>query len=148
MFSVVKPCQTPGDDALDCDLTDFSVHGISQARTLAWVAISFSRGSSWPRDRNCNSRASGRFFATEPPGQPFKQSVLKKKNLCIHTLNLCSKYLPSQQPNENAFCINCELKFSRNQTFKFISFKNSQGFFFQHLSFSYNFKRSNMKYNR
>ena len=28
-----------------------SVHGISQARTLEWVVISFSRGSSWPRDQ-------------------------------------------------------------------------------------------------
>ena len=28
-----------------------SVHGISQARILEWVAISFSRVSSWPRDR-------------------------------------------------------------------------------------------------
>ena len=28
-----------------------SVHGISQARILEWVAISFSRESSWPRDR-------------------------------------------------------------------------------------------------
>ena len=27
-----------------------SLHGISQARVLEWVAISFSRGSSWPRD--------------------------------------------------------------------------------------------------
>ena len=27
-----------------------SVHGIPQARTLEWVAISFSRGSSWYRD--------------------------------------------------------------------------------------------------
>ena len=30
-----------------------SVHGISQARTLECVAISFSRGSSRPRDRTC-----------------------------------------------------------------------------------------------
>ena len=29
-----------------------SVHGISQARILEYVAISFSRGSSWPRDWN------------------------------------------------------------------------------------------------
>ena len=27
-----------------------SVHGITQARILEWVAIPFSRGSSWPRD--------------------------------------------------------------------------------------------------
>lgn len=51
------------------------------------------------------------------------------KNLCIHILNLCSKYLPSQQPNEDDFCINCELKISRNKAFKFISFKNSRGFY-------------------
>ena len=28
-----------------------SVHGISQTRILEWVAISFCRESSWPRDR-------------------------------------------------------------------------------------------------
>ena len=35
-------------DPIDCS---FSVHGIPQARILEWVAISFSRGSSWPRDQ-------------------------------------------------------------------------------------------------
>ena len=37
-------------DPLDCSPPGSSVHGISQARILEWVAISFSRGSSWPRD--------------------------------------------------------------------------------------------------
>ena len=32
-----------------------SVHGILQPRILEWVAISFSRGSSWPRNWNCLS---------------------------------------------------------------------------------------------
>ena len=32
-----------------------SVLGILQARILEWVAISFSRGSSWPKDRTCVS---------------------------------------------------------------------------------------------
>ena len=36
---------------MDCSLPGSSVHGISQARILEWVAISSSRGSSWPRDR-------------------------------------------------------------------------------------------------
>ena len=36
---------------MDCSLLGFSVHGISQTRILEWVAISFSRGSSLPRDR-------------------------------------------------------------------------------------------------
>ena len=35
---------------MDCSPPDFSVHGISQARILEWVAISSSRGSSHPRD--------------------------------------------------------------------------------------------------
>ena len=34
-----------------CNPPDSSVHGISQARILEWVAISFSRGSSRPRDQ-------------------------------------------------------------------------------------------------
>ena len=37
-------------DPMDCSLPGFSVHGISQARILEWVTISFSRGFSWPRD--------------------------------------------------------------------------------------------------
>ena len=48
----------------------FSVHGILQARILERVALSFSRGTFWPRDRTCVSCGSwiaGRFFTTEPP---------------------------------------------------------------------------------
>ena len=38
-----------------CSLPASSVHGISQARMLEWVAIASSRRSSWPRDGNCIS---------------------------------------------------------------------------------------------
>ena len=37
-------------DPMDCSPPGFSTHGISQARILEWVAMSSSRGSSWPRD--------------------------------------------------------------------------------------------------
>ena len=37
-------------DPMDCSPPGSSVHGISQARILEWVAISLSRGSSQPRD--------------------------------------------------------------------------------------------------
>ena len=47
-----------------------SVHGVSQARILEWVAISFSRGSSQPKDRTLVSYIAGRFFTTEPRGKP------------------------------------------------------------------------------
>ena len=43
---------------VDCSPLGSSVHGIFQAKILEWVAISCSRGSSWPRDRNCNSGVS------------------------------------------------------------------------------------------
>ena len=49
-----------------------SVHGILQARILEWVALSYSRGSSWPRDGMRVSRVSctGRWFYTNaPPGK-------------------------------------------------------------------------------
>ena len=36
---------------MNCSLPGSSVHGILQARTLEWVAMTFSRGSSRPRDR-------------------------------------------------------------------------------------------------
>ena len=37
-------------DPMDCSLPGSSVHGIFQARILEWIAISFSSGSSQPRD--------------------------------------------------------------------------------------------------
>ena len=49
-------------DPMDCSLPGFLVHGIFQARVLEWVAISFSRRSSWPRDRTQISRVVGRHF--------------------------------------------------------------------------------------
>ena len=47
-----------------------SVHGIFQARLLGQVAISYSSGSSWPRDWTCISCIGSEFFTTEPPGEP------------------------------------------------------------------------------
>ena len=41
---------------MDCSPPGSSVHGILQVRILEWVAISFSRGSSRPRDRIANIR--------------------------------------------------------------------------------------------
>ena len=48
--------------SMDCSLPGSSVHGISQARILGWVAIPFSRGSSRPRDQIRVSWIAGRFF--------------------------------------------------------------------------------------
>ena len=49
-------------DPIDCSLPGFSLHGILQARILEWVAISFSRGSSQPKNQTEFSCIAGRFF--------------------------------------------------------------------------------------
>ena len=59
-----------------------SVHGFYQARILEWIAISFSRGSSWPRDRTHLSCLAGKFFTTEPPGKPTLHLVVQWLN-CV-----------------------------------------------------------------
>ena len=47
-----------------CDLMDYTVHGILQARIMEWVAFPFSRGSSQPRDRSQNSCIADGFFTS------------------------------------------------------------------------------------
>ena len=67
---VTQSCHTLWDP-MDCSPPGSSVHEIFQARILEWVAISFSRGSSQPRDRTRVSRIVGRCFSvwatTEAP---------------------------------------------------------------------------------
>ena len=47
---------------MDCSMPGSSVHGIFSSRILEWVAISFPRGSSQPRDQACVSCIAGRHF--------------------------------------------------------------------------------------
>ena len=42
-------------DPMDCSPPGSSVHEVLQARVLEWVAISSSRGSSWPRNQTWGS---------------------------------------------------------------------------------------------
>ena len=67
--------QAPSRAQLFCD---------PMARTLGWVALSFSRGSSQPRDQTHVSMSpglAGRFFTTEPLGKPvFTTNLMEKHN--------------------------------------------------------------------
>ena len=54
---------------MDCSLPGSSVHGIFQAILLEWIAISFSRGSSQPRDWTQVSRVETDALLSEPPGK-------------------------------------------------------------------------------
>ena len=51
---VAQSCPTHWDP-VDCSPPGSSSHGILQARILEQIAIPFSRGSSWPRDRTQGS---------------------------------------------------------------------------------------------
>ena len=54
---------------MNCSLPGNSVHGIFQARILEWVAISFSRGSSQPRDQTLVFHIVGRCFTLWATGE-------------------------------------------------------------------------------
>ena len=58
---VSQLCPTPSNP-MGCSLPGSSLHGIFQGRILEWVAISFPRRSSPPRDRTPVSHISGRCF--------------------------------------------------------------------------------------
>ena len=58
---VAQSCLTLCDPT-NCNPPGFSVYGILQARTLEWIAMPFSRGSSRPRDRTRVSCIVGRCF--------------------------------------------------------------------------------------
>ena len=59
-----------------------SIHGILQARVLEWAAISFSRGSSRPRDQTWVSHIAGRPFMSEPPN--VQRGTVNSASLDIH----------------------------------------------------------------
>ena len=69
---------------MDCSLPPSSVHGIFQARGLEWVANSFSRGSSWSRDRTWVSHTVGRRFTVwaTREAQSFRE-LKERENLII-----------------------------------------------------------------
>ena len=61
-------------DPLDCSPPGSSVHGISQARILEWIAISFSGDVPNP---GIEPVLAGRFFTTEPIKRKIRQSKIQ-----------------------------------------------------------------------
>jgi len=56
---------------MDCSPPGSSLHGILQARTLEWIAMPSTRGSSWPGIEPTSPASpalAGRFFTIEPSG--------------------------------------------------------------------------------
>ena len=66
-------------DPLEYSPPGSSVHWIFQATTLEWVAISFYRGSSRPRDQTRVSCIAGGFFTAEPSRRPYSTLDLSQE---------------------------------------------------------------------
>ena len=85
---VVQSCPTLWD-TMGCSPLGSSDHRILQARILEWIAIPFSRRSSWPRDRTQVSCIIGRFFTIWTTWE-FQYMYILCANLLQWCPTLCS----------------------------------------------------------
>ena len=74
-------------NTMDCSASDFSVHGICQARILEWIAIPFSRASFQPRIEPGSSALQEDSLPSEPQGKLMGTFL---RELLIETSNLLS----------------------------------------------------------
>ena len=79
-----------------------SVHGILQAKVLEWVAISFSRGSSEPRDQTRVSCIAHRFFTIWAIREAIKILKILKNNSTKKCVSI-HKYLSNRWKLYNFF---------------------------------------------
>ena len=79
-------------EPMDYSLPGFSVHGVSQARILEWVAISLSRGSSWPRNWTHISCIDRWILCHEPPGKFIYHFCVLLNTEDITTIDINSQY--------------------------------------------------------
>ena len=101
IFSIIgglaaKSCPTLCNP-MDCGPPGFSVHGISQARILKWVAISFFTGSSPPRDWTWVSCFTGRFFtnwATRAALSIFRCCQILLQSDCTNLYSSLTTFFP------------------------------------------------------
>ena len=93
----------------DCSLPGSSAHGILQERILPWVAIFFSRTSSWPRDQTCAPGLQANSLSSELQGNTerkyfwrlfwdFMVSSVAQQCLTLFDLGLQHVRLPCPTP--------------------------------------------------
>ena len=89
--------------SIHCSLLGSSVDRIFQARIQEWVTISFSRGSSWPRDRTWVSCTAGRLFTVWATREVLKilYRTNSKKKIPFHHMGLECKSRKSRDTQNN-----------------------------------------------
>ena len=98
--SVSRSCPTLCDP-MDCKLPGSSVHGSFRARILDWVAISYLRQSSRPRDQTCTLVFGRRILWHCHLGSPHTTFDLGQKTMsfCLFIL-----FMGSQGTNTEVVC--------------------------------------------
>ena len=81
-------------DPVDCSLQGFSVHGIFQARVQEWVAISFSRGSSWPRDPGLPHCRQKLYHLSHQGSPKLRLNHIQNSFLRVHFSQTLSLFVP------------------------------------------------------
>ena len=103
LWLIVLSCSAVPDscDPMDCSPPSSSIHGIFHAkilewgkkkRILEWVGISYSRGSSQPRDQTCISCVSSisrRVLYHSSTREAQGQGSVANTPLCVHIYNIC-----------------------------------------------------------
>ena len=102
---VAQSCPTLCD-SMDGNLPGSAVHGIFQARILEWAAISFSRGSSQPRDWTRISCIADRRFTVLATSIQFNRSVVSDS---LPPYGLQHARLPCPSPTPWACSNSCPL---------------------------------------
>ena len=95
---------------MDCSPPGSSVHEIFQARILEWVAISFSKGSSQPRDRTLVSCTAGGSFTNWATREALRANIgvkliirylpFRDSSVCYHWLFKLTTTLKNQRWNK------------------------------------------------
>ena len=113
---VTQSCPTLCDP-MACSLPGSSVHRIFQARVLEWVAISFSRGSSWPRDRSRISHIAGRRFTVWATREANAEAPKSGSQKCGHGCPRTA--LGKEPPHPRAFRLKleCHMIYSSQEPF-------------------------------
>ena len=89
-------------DPMDYSLPGSSIHGILQARVLEWVAISFFRGSSQPKERAWVSCTAGRLYHLSHQGSPVSHRDSVISQVCSSNTVLANRFSVAYK-NKNLF---------------------------------------------
>ena len=84
-------------DPTDCSPPGSSVHGILQARTLEWVAISSSRGPSGTKDRTCVFYIAGGFFTNWTTVRIFSMALFSREGANVSWM-WCEIFITQFEP--------------------------------------------------